>query len=43
MDADDFAGLATVRAKCRIPILADKSIRSIGDALRLIQMGERIL
>ena len=39
VDADDFAGLATVRAKCRIPILADESIRSIGDALRLIQMG----
>jgi L-alanine-DL-glutamate epimerase-like enolase superfamily enzyme len=37
--ADDFSGLATVRAKCRIPILADESIRSVGDALRLIQMG----
>src|SRR5262249_22462791 len=37
--ADDFDGLATVRAKCRIPILADESIRSVGDALRLIKMG----
>lgn len=36
--ADDFDGLVTVRAKCRVPILADESIRSIGDAYRLIQM-----
>jgi L-alanine-DL-glutamate epimerase-like enolase superfamily enzyme len=36
--ADDFEGLATVRAKSRVPILADESIRSVGDALRLIQM-----
>jgi L-alanine-DL-glutamate epimerase-like enolase superfamily enzyme len=37
--ADDFDGLVTVRAKCHIPILADESIRSVGDALRLIKMG----
>jgi L-alanine-DL-glutamate epimerase-like enolase superfamily enzyme len=37
--ADDFDGLATVRSKCRIPILADESIRSVGDAFRLIKMG----
>lgn len=37
--ADDFDGLATVRAKCGIPILADESIRSLGDALRLIKMA----
>jgi len=36
--ADDFEGLALVRSKCRVPILADESIRSLGDALRLINM-----
>jgi L-Ala-D/L-Glu epimerase len=37
--ADDFEGLAAVRAKSAVPILADESIRSVGDALRLIKMG----
>jgi len=37
--ADDFEGLATVRRKCAVPILADECIRSVGDILRLIQMG----
>jgi L-alanine-DL-glutamate epimerase-like enolase superfamily enzyme len=37
--ADDFEGLKMVRSKSYVPILADESIRSIGDAFRLIQMG----
>jgi L-alanine-DL-glutamate epimerase-like enolase superfamily enzyme len=37
--ADDFDGLKMVRSRSYVPILADESIRSIGDALRLIQMG----
>jgi L-alanine-DL-glutamate epimerase-like enolase superfamily enzyme len=38
VSADDFDGLAIVRLKSPIPILADESIRSVGDALRLLQM-----
>jgi len=37
--ADDFEGLRIARAKSPVPILADESIRSLGDAFRLIQMG----
>ena len=37
--ADDFDGLKIARTKSSVPILVDESIRSIGDALRIIQMG----
>ena len=37
--ADDFEGLKIARAKSNVPILADESVRSVGDALRLIKLG----
>lgn len=35
--ADDFDGLAMIRSKCTVPVEADESISTLGDALRLIQ------
>ena len=40
--ADDFDGLKIARTKSSVPILVDESIRSIGDALRIIQMGAAV-
>jgi muconate cycloisomerase len=36
---DDFEGLAYVRANTAIPIMADESVRTARDALRLVRMG----